>query len=119
MEDISLQVLNSYVKEEATTQRSSQNETPLVGKFAGNIYSGEFFEDSVYFDYLSAFWVGYSMSSYSYAPACLENFSLFMNSFHKWYLVSTRRRYYTEMWDLFFTVAGTNFNETWYRCYLF
>ena len=28
----------------------------LVGKFAGNIYKDEFFTDSVYYDYLEAFW---------------------------------------------------------------
>jgi hypothetical protein len=73
----------------------------------------------VYYDYLNAFWTGYSMSNYNYATSCLENFSLFMDSFHLWYLTSTRRRYYTELWDLFFTVAGTDFNEAWYKCFLY
>merc|ERR550539_332527 len=26
---------------------------------------------------------------------------------------------YTELWDLFFTVAGTDANESWYNCFLF
>jgi len=70
--------------------RTAESETPLVGKFAGNIYTGESFTDSVYFDYLTAFWVGYSMTNYAYATACIDNFSLFMNVFHDWYLISTR-----------------------------
>lgn len=36
-------------------------ETPIVGKFAGNIYSAEYFKDSVYYDNISAFWAGYNM----------------------------------------------------------
>ena len=91
----------------------------MVGKFAGNIYTQEYFKDSVYFDYLNAFWVGYSMSNYNYANACLENSTSFLNVFHTWYLTSTYRRSYTELWDLFFVTTGTSFNDAWYKCFLY
>ncbi len=91
----------------------------MVGKFAGNIYSGEYFTESVYYDYISAFWQGYNMQTYLYADNCLENFSLFMNSVHDWYKVSTYRRSITELWDQFFLTAGRSFNDFWYFCFLY
>lgn len=110
-------------------EQSSQTETvestenirtsPIVGKFAGNIYYDEYFDDSVYYDYLYAFWAGYNMNSYLYAQECLEYSSSFMNVLHEWHLVSTRRRYWYELWDLFFEEAGTDANDTWYNCFLF
>jgi len=98
---------------------STSKATPKVGKFAGNIYSEEYFKDSVYYDNTKAFWTGYNMQSYLYADDCLNRSSLFMNSLHEWSLVSTRYRKVTELWDLFFTVAGTDANDSWYNCYLF
>lgn len=59
------------------------------------------------------------MQIYLYATECLTESGAFFDSFHEWSLVSTRRRKGTELWDLFFTVAGTDFNESWYRCFLF
>lgn len=73
----------------------------------------------MYYDYLNAFWTGYNMQNYQYATACLENYSKFMDSFHTWHLSATRYRYKTELWDLFFTVAGTDMNDAWYNCYLY
>lgn len=55
---------------------------PIVGKFAGNIYKEEFFTDSVYYDYFTAFWEGYNMQLYLYADECRTNTGLFFNSFH-------------------------------------
>ena len=94
-------------------------ESPIVMKFANNIYNEEYWSESVYYDYLEAFWTGYNMQSYAYATTCLDNFNLFMDNFHEWYLVATRWRKITELWDLFFTAAGTDFNEAWYNCFLF
>lgn len=91
----------------------------LVGKFAGNIYKDEYFTDSVYYDYMEAFWQGYNMQLYLYATECLEETGGFMDSFHDWSNTSTRRRKNTELWDLFFITTGTVFNEAWYRCFLF
>lgn len=42
-----------------------------------------------------------------------------MNSFHSWYLTATRKRNNIELSDLFFTVAGTDANDSWYNCFLF
>ena len=42
-----------------------------------------------------------------------------MNVFHTWKLTAVRQKTYTDLWDLFFITAGTDFNETWYNCYLF
>ena len=92
---------------------------PVVRKFANNIYNQEYWSNSVYHDYLNAFWEGYNMSSYSYATTCQTNFNKFMDVFHKWYLTSTRMKTYTELWDLFFETAGTDANESWYNCFLF
>lgn len=92
---------------------------PIVGKFAGDIYKDEYFTDSVYFDYISAFWQGYNMQIYLYANECLEEGGKFMDAFHEWSLISTRRKKEVELWDLFFIVLGTDFNESWYRCFLF
>ena len=92
---------------------------PIVEKFRGNIYSEEYFQESVYYDYLNAFWTGYNMQSYNWATECLDNFSLLMDSLHKWHLTSTRRKSNVELWDLWFTVAGTDANEAWYRCTLY
>lgn len=50
-----------------STLEQQPKESPKVGKFAGNIYSGEYFTDSVYYDNTSAFWTGYNMQSYLYA----------------------------------------------------
>lgn len=87
--------------------------------FAGNIYNDEYYTDSVYYSYVSAFWQGYNMQLYNYATECLEEHGNFLNSLHDWSLTSTRRRSGTELWDLFFIVAGTSFNEAWYKCFLF
>lgn len=51
----------------ANSTLEQPKESPKVGKFAGNIYSGEYFTDSVYYDNTSAFWTGYNMQSYLYA----------------------------------------------------
>jgi len=91
----------------------------VVKKFGANFYSDEYWSDGVYHDYLNAFWTGYNMQSYAYATTCLDNFNLFMNFFHSWKLTVVRRKTLTEMWDLAFTVAGTDLNETWYNCFLF
>ena len=48
---------------------------PLVRKFAGNIYEDEYWSESVYYDYLNAFWTGYNMQSYNYATTCKDNFN--------------------------------------------
>jgi len=92
---------------------------PIVKKFAGNIYEDEYWSDSVYYDYLNAFWTGYNMQSYNYATTCKDNFNGFMNVFHEWKLTAVRQKTYTELWNLFFNTAGTDANETWYNCYLF
>ena len=94
-------------------------EAPKVKKFAGNIYNEEYWTESVYADYVNAFWTGYNMQSYAYATTCVDNFNLFMDNFHRWYLTAVRQRSYTELWDLFFLAAGTDANETWYNCFLF
>lgn len=88
-------------------------------KFAGNIYADQFWSDSVYYDYLNAFWTGYNMQSYNYATTCVDNFNLFMDVFHNWKLTAVRQKTVTDLWDLFFLTAGTDANETWYNCYLF
>ena len=93
--------------------------SPIVRKFAGNIYEDEYWSDSVYYDYLNAFWTGYNMQSYNYATTCKDNYNQFMNVFHEWKLTAVRQKTYTDLWDLFFNTAGTDFNETWYNCYLF
>lgn len=90
-----------------------------MGKFAQNWYSEQYFSDSVYYDNLAGFWTGYNMQSYLYAGDCLDKYSLFMNSFHNWYLVATRYRSKVELSNLFFTTAGTSANDSWYFCYLF
>ena len=48
-------------------ESSVEAEKPIVRKFAGNIYSDEYFTESVYYDYVSAFWQGYNMQTYLYA----------------------------------------------------
>ena len=59
------------------------------------------------------------MQNYRFATACLTDYSKFMDSFHTWYLASVRYKLKTELWDLFFTVAGTDANDAWYNCYLY
>ena len=103
----------------AVLESSSLAEHPTVQKFAGNIYTDEYFSDSVYYDYLDAFWLGYNMQSYLHATTCLEKYTLFMNAFHNWHLTATYKKENTELWDLFFLEAGTNANDTWYKCFLF
>jgi len=93
--------------------------SPVVKKFSGNIYADQFWSDSVYHDYLNAFWTGYNMQSYNYATTCLDNFNLFMDVFHTWKLAAVRKKKFTELWDLFFITAGTTLNESWYNCYLY
>jgi len=75
---------------ETATMAPEEHESPVVGKFSRNIYSDEFFKESVYYDNLSAFWSGYNMQSYLYAGDCLDKYTGFMDSFHTWYLTATR-----------------------------
>lgn len=91
----------------------------MVGAFRKNIYTEQFFTDSVYYTYIAAFWTGYNMQSYQHALECLENGSLFLNFFHQWYLTTIYYRDLTELWDLFFLTAGTDANDAWYMCALF
>jgi len=95
------------------------NKSPRVGKFAGNIYSGEYFSKSVYYDNINAFWTGYNMQSYLYAQDCLTQSTLFLDQFHNWQLTAVRYKSMFQLSDLFFTVAGQSANESWYNCYLF
>ena len=97
----------------------TQNDSPVVRAFRKNIYTEQYFTDSVYYVYLAAFWTGYNMQSYLHALDCLDDFSLFMNFFHEWYLMTIYYREGTELWDLFFLTAGTSANDAWYQCALF
>lgn len=117
--EVDLSTLPKPVHPDIKQFETGRRDTPVVKKFAGNIYNEEYFQESVYYDYLNAFWTGYNMQSYNWATECVENFSLFMDSFYEWHLTSTRRKKNVELWDLFFTVAGTNANEAWYRCTLY
>lgn len=101
------------------TDSEVQKERPVVGKFAQNIYSDQYFTESVYYDYISAFWQGYNMQTYFYAQECLDYGSTFMDAFHEWYLTATYARGPAELSDLFFSIAGTSFNDGWYYCYLY
>ena len=92
---------------------------PVVKKFAQNIYNEQYFSESVYYDYMSAFWTGYNMQTYTAADDCLDYFKLSMDVLHEWYIVATNRRKLTELWDLLFEAAGTDINDAWYNCYLF
>ena len=80
-----LQDASSYFLHDQLSSEQSRNGMgpgPIVGKFAGNIYKEEFFTDSVYYDYFTAFWEGYNMQLYLYADECRTNTGLFFNSFH-------------------------------------
>lgn len=42
-------------------ERVGPTDSPMVGQFRKNIYTEQYFTDSVYYIYLSAFWTGYNM----------------------------------------------------------
>ena len=90
-----------------------------MGAFAQNIYTDQYFTESVYYAYVSAFWQGYNMQTYLYAQECLDNASLALDSLHEWNLTAKYARGPSELSDLAFTIAGTSFNDGWYYCYLF
>jgi len=55
---------------------------PRVGKFADNIIYNQYYTDSVYHDYVKAFFDGYNMQTYEGAVECEEDYGLFLNTFH-------------------------------------
>lgn len=61
------QIANEAKATELPQVLLAEESRPLVKKFAGNIYDDEYWSDSVYYDYLNAFWQGYNMQSYNYA----------------------------------------------------
>jgi len=75
---------------DSTKLQSNEAASPVVKKFAGNFYEDDYWSNSVYYDYLGAFWTGYNMQSYTYATTCVDNFNLFMDVFHNWKLTAVR-----------------------------
>lgn len=95
-------------------------------KFAGNIYSDEYFTESVYFDYLVAFFDGYSMLTYQYAQECQEDLGTFFDFFHELNQNMTRRKTGENVVDQWFDpyrlvadTLGNSFNKFWFNCFQF
>ena len=99
---------------------------PVVKKFAGDIYAGEYFTESVYNDYFKAFFDGYSMLTYQYAQECQDDLGTFMDFFHEFHLNMTRRKTgdgvledWFDPYRLIADTLGNSFNKFWFNCFQF
>lgn len=104
---------------EHTMEAQRRKDRPTVWAFRKNIYTEQYYTDSVYSSYVDAFFLGYNLASYNDADECRDNSGLFMNSIHEFYLNVTRKRDYTDPYNLIFETAGNGFNDAWYNCYNF
>lgn len=120
------QAQNEPVKAETPVEEAKPvRTTPVVQKFAGNIYYDEYFTDSVYYDYIDEFFKGYSMLTYQYSEQCLTNFGDFMDVIHEFHLNMTRRRSDSDLYNWFDPyrliahTLGNSFNKFWFNCFQF
>lgn len=70
------QTLNVLLNSDANvveTNKEMNRKSPTVGQFAKNIYSEQYFSESIISDYFEAFYEGYNMQDYAFAEECQES----------------------------------------------
>ena len=80
--------------------------TPKVGEFMKNIYSEQYWSDSVMNDYFVAFYDGYNMQDYAFAEECQEHGTLLMDQLYEFNLNMTRRKSTLDPYYLIVYILG-------------
>lgn len=96
-----------------------KKKSPTVGEFMQNIYSEQYFSESVARKYFDAFYEGYNMQEYAFSENCQESFTELMDQLYEFNLNMTRRKSAVDPYYLTMKVIGDEMNDSWYYCYQF
>ena len=92
---------------------------PTVGAFMQNIYTEQYFKDSVLASYFDAFYDGYNMQDYAFAEECQESGVKLMDQLYEFNLNMTRKKTNIDPYYLITHTIGSEANDSWFYCYQF
>ena len=107
------------VKVVEPTPKPTKKVGPIVKAFMKNIYTDQYFTDSVLSTYFRAFYDGYNMQDYSFAEECQDSGEKLMNQLHEFNLNMTRKKENVDPYYLTTHIMGEEMNDSWFYCYQF
>lgn len=110
-------LLQGHSSSRTLQSRRVQQEHPRLQKFQQNIYYDQYYNESAVYEYVVAFYTGYSMQDYAFADECLQYSTESLDRLYEFNLNMTRRFSWNEPFFLVTNSAGGPVNDGWFYCY--